>query len=126
VLSYEGNNLVKIDERTFDFSLLIIEAYKYLIAKQEYVLSKQLLRSGTSIGANVHEAQAAQSKRDFVSKMAIASKEARENDYWLRLLVKSGFLTDFDKKDELSTEVIAIINIITKIVKTSTKTSVEL
>ena len=126
MLSYEGNNLVKIDEKTFDFSLLIIEAYKYLIAKQEYVLSKQLLRSGTSIGANVHEAQAAQSKRDFVSKMAIASKEARENDYWLRLLVKSGFLTDFDKKDELSTEVIAIINIITKIVKTSTKTSVEL
>ena len=105
---------------------MIIEAYKYLIAKQEYVLSKQLLRSGTSIGANVHEAQAAQSKRDFVSKMAIASKEARETDYWLRLLVKSGFLTDFDKKDELSTEVIAIINIITKIVKTSTKTSVEL
>ncbi len=126
MLSYEENNLVKIDERTFDFAILIIEAYKYLIAKQEYVLSKQLLRSGTSIGANVHEAQAAQSKRDFVSKMAIASKEARETDYWLRLLAKSGFLTDFDKKDELSAEVIAIINIITKIVKTSTKTSVEL
>lgn len=117
---------MKIDERTFDFALLIIETYKYLIAKQEYVLSKQLLRSGTSIGANVHEAQAAQSKRDFVSKMAIASKEARETDYWLRLLVKSGFLIDFDKKDKLTAEVIAIINIITKIVKTSTKTSVEL
>ena len=126
MLSYEENNLVKIDERTFDFALLIIETYKYLIAKQEYVLSKQLLRSGTSIGANVHEAQAAQSKRDFVSKMAIASKEARETDYWLRLLVKSGFLIDFDKKDKLTAEVIAIINIITKIVKTSTKTSVEL
>ena len=126
MLSYEKNNLVKIDERTFDFALLIIETYKYLIAKQEYVLSKQLLRSGTSIGANVHEAQAAQSKRDFVSKMAIASKEARETDYWLRLLVKSGFLIDFDKKDKLTAEVIAIINIITKIVKTSTKTSVEL
>jgi four helix bundle protein len=110
---------VKIDKRTFDFALLIIEAYKYLVSKQEYVLSKQLLRSGTSIGANVHEAQAAQSKKDFVSKMAIASKEARETDYWLRLLAKSNFLTEFDKKDELTTEVSAIINIMTKIVKTA-------
>jgi four helix bundle protein len=110
---------VKIDKRTFDFALLIIEAYKYLVSKQEYVLSKQLLRSGTSIDANVHEAQAAQSKKDFVSKMAIASKEARETDYWLRLLAKSNFLTEFDKKDELTTEVSAIINIMTKIVKTA-------
>jgi len=77
------NNSKKIDDRTFDFALLIIDTYKFLIRKNEYVLSNQLLRSGTSIGANVHEAQAAQSKKDFVSKMAIASKEARETDYWL-------------------------------------------
>jgi four helix bundle protein len=88
------NNFKKIDERTFEFALLIIELYRYLIVKNEYVMSKQILRSGTSIGANVQEAQAAQSKKDFVSKMTIASKEARETDYWLRLLDKSGYLTD--------------------------------
>ncbi len=85
---------MKIDERTFEFALLIIETYKYLVAKNEYILSKQLLRSGTSIGANVQEAQAAQSKKDFISKMTIASKEARETNYWLRLLAKSGYLSD--------------------------------
>ena len=128
MLSYEcrENNLLKIDERTFDFALLIIETYKHLVSKQEYILSKQLLRSGTSIGANVHEAQAAQSKRDFISKMAIASKEARETDYWLRLLDKSGFLAVFCKKEDLILGVTAITNIITKIVKTSAKTSIEL
>ena len=89
------NDYRKIDERTFDFALSTIEAYKYLVSKNEYVLSKQLLRSGTSIGANVHEAQAAQSKKDFVAKMAIASKEARETDYWLRLLEKAGFFVDY-------------------------------
>lgn len=111
--------VMKIDERTFEFALLIIEAYKYLVAKNEYVLSKQLLRAGTSIGANAHEAQAAQSKNDFISKMAIASKEARETDYWLRLLERSGYLSDFEKRENLCAEVIVIINIITKIVKTS-------
>lgn len=109
----------KIDERTFDFALLIIEAYRYLIKKNEFVLSKQLLQSGTSIGANVHEAQAAQSKKDFMSKMAIASKEARETHYWLRLLDESGYLSNFDKKYDLFSEIIAIMNILTKIVKTS-------
>ena len=110
---------MKIDERTFEFALLIIETYKYLVAKNEYVLSKQLLRSGTSIGANVQEAQAAQSKKDFISKMTIASKEARETNYWMRLLTKTGYLSDFGKKEQLCAEVIAIINIITRIVKTS-------
>ncbi len=115
----------KIDERTFEFALLIIELYKFLLNENEYVMSKQILRSGTSIGANTHEAQAAQSKKDFISKMTIASKEARETDYWLRLLDKSGYLTDFVKKDECFSENVAIINILTKIVKTSQKPSVE-
>ena len=61
----------KIDERTFDFVLKIIALYKFLVSNKEYVLSKQLLRSGISIGANVQEAQAAQSKADFISKMSI-------------------------------------------------------
>jgi len=110
---------MKIDERTFNFALLIVDTYHFLIKKKEFVLSKQLLESGTSIGANVQEAQAAQSKKDFVSKMAIASKEARETDYWLKLLSKSGYLSDFDKRDQLYEEITALTNILTKIVKTS-------
>ncbi len=115
----EKNKFIKIDERTFEFALLIVEAYRYLMTNNEYVLAKQLLRSGTSIGANVHEAQAAQSKKDFVSKMSVASKEARETDYWLRLLDRSGYLFGFDRREYLCSEIVAIINIITRIVKTS-------
>ena len=111
--------MIKIDERTFKFSLLIIEVYKYLTTNKEFVLSKQLLRSGTSIGANVEEAQAGQSKNDFISKMSIASKEARESKYWIRLLVESNYLANFNKKDELISEIDNIVNIITKIIKTS-------
>ena len=71
-------------DKSFQFSVRIVKLYKYLVAEhKEYVLSKQLLRSGTSIGANVNEAQAAQSKADFIAKMSIASKEARETQYWI-------------------------------------------
>ncbi|MBU4451157.1 MAG: four helix bundle protein [Actinobacteria bacterium] len=115
---------MKIDERTFEFALIIIDLYKHLISKNEYIISKQVLRSGTSIGANVQEAQAAQSKKDFISKMAISSKEARETDYWLRLLDKSGYLSGFDKKEIIFSENLAIVNILTKIVKTSSKQKV--
>ena len=110
----------KILELSFEFSLKIIELYKRLVEKKEFVLSKQLLRSGTSIGANVEEAIAAQSRRDFISKMAIASKEARETRYWLRLLDKSK-LVDIDYSEYLI-GVEHIINILTKIVKTSQET----
>jgi len=115
---------MKIDERTFEFALIIIDLYKYLISKNEYIISKQVLRSGTSIGANVQEAQAAQSKKDFISKMTISYKEARETDYWLRLLDKSGYLAGFDNKELLFSENLAIVNILTKIVKTSSKQKV--
>jgi four helix bundle protein len=108
----------KIDERTFDFALEIVDLYKYLIGNN---LSKQVLRSGTSIGANVQESQAAQSKADFISKMSIASKEARETKYWLRLLSQSGYLNDYTRKAEMFNDVDSIINIITKIVKTSSQ-----
>jgi len=93
----EKKENIKIDERCFEFSLLIIELYKYLQYKKEYILSKQLLRSGTSIGANVEEAQAAQSRKDFISKMSIASKEARESKYWIRLLKHSDYINGFEK-----------------------------
>ncbi len=111
----------KIDERTFDFALQIIELYKYLNSNNEYILSKQLLRSGTSIGANVEEAQAAQSRKDFISKMSIASKEARESKYWIRLLEQSNYLKGFAHTDHVIKEINVIINIITKIVKTTTQ-----
>ncbi len=110
----------KILEMSFDFSLQIISLYKKLIDNKEYILSKQLLRSATSVGANVEEAIAAQSKKDFISKMSIASKEARETRYWLRLLDKSR-LVDIDYSSYLDSAE-HIINILTKIVKTSSET----
>ena len=108
-----------IEDRTFKFALMIIDVYKYLTANHEYVMAKQILRSGTSIGANVAEAQAAQSKNDFIAKMSIASKEARETRYWLRLLEHSQYLEKYNKSDNLNEEINNIVNIITKIVKTA-------
>ena len=109
----------KIDERTFDFALLVVDVYKFLLGKKEFVLSKQFLRAGTSIGANVSEAQAAQSRNDFISKMSIASKEARETLYWIRLLKKSGYLTGYSRLGLLEGEISSIVKIITSIVKTT-------
>ena len=80
--------------KTFDFSVRIINSYKYICAnKHEFVMAKQLLRCGTSIGANVNEAVNAQSDRDFLSKMSIALKEATETEYWLKLLLQTEYLT---------------------------------
>lgn len=76
-----------IQSKAFDFAVRVVRLYQYLIKQhKEFVLSKQLLRSGTSIGANINEAQAGQSRADFVAKMCIASKESREARYWLELL----------------------------------------
>ncbi len=110
------DNLIR--KKTYDFALEIIKLYKFLTSKNEFVLSKQILRCGTSIGANVEEAQAAQSRKDFMSKLSIASKEARETLYWLRLLNDSKFLDDYENKSFLFDEINSIINIITKIIKT--------
>jgi len=115
------NNLIK--EKSFDFALMIIDLYKYLNSKNEFVLSKQLLRAGTSIGANIEEAQASQSRKDFLSKMSIASKEARETLYWINLLIKANFLDDYQYADKLVEEINSIINILTKIVKTVSNTT---
>jgi len=109
----------KIDERTFDFALLVVDAYRFLLQKREFVLSKQFLRAGTSIGANVVESQAAQSRNDFLSKMSIASKEARETMYWIRLLKKAGYLDGYSKTEQLLSEISSIIKILTSIVKTT-------
>ena len=107
----------KIQELSFEFAIMVIELYKIMIEKKEYVLSKQLLRSGTSIGANIEEAIAAQSRRDFISKMSIASKEARETRYWIRLLDKTRMI-EMDYTNYLN-KIEHIINILTKIVKSS-------
>ncbi len=107
-----------IEEKSFEFALSIVKLYSHLQQHKEFVLSKQLLRSGTSIGANVSEAQAAQSLKDFISKMSIASKEARETRYWLRLLQASQIVShDFTS---YLNEIQEIIRIITAIVKTAT------
>jgi len=106
--------------KSFEFALEIIKLYQRLQELHEYVLSKQLLRSGTSIGANVAEAGAGQSRGDFLSKMSIASKEARETKYWLMLLQESQ-IVKIEVTEQL-TQVDELIRILTSIVKTTNET----
>ncbi|MBD3842439.1 MAG: four helix bundle protein [Campylobacterales bacterium] len=108
-------------DKSFDFAIRIVNLYRHLCNdKKEFILSKQLLRSGTSIGANVNEAQAGQSKVDFISKMSIASKEAREAKYWIELLIKTDYLNIEEVHvKSLLEEINELIKIITSIVKTS-------
>lgn len=108
-------------EKSFAFAVRIVKLCKHLVDQhRENVLSKQLLRSGTSIGANVNEAQAGQSRADFVAKMVIAGKEARETKYWLDLLVATGYLNARDKHTEtLLAEAEEMVKILTAIVKTT-------
>jgi four helix bundle protein len=84
-----------IQQKSFGFAIRIVNVYKYLLyEKKEFVLSKQLLRSGTSIGANIEESIGGQSDKDFLSKLSIAYKEARKTIYWLRLLQATDYLTN--------------------------------
>ena len=108
-----------VQQKSFQFALKIIKLYSRLQEHREYVLSRQLLRGGTSIGANVAEATAGQSRKDFLSKMSIASKEARETKYWLQLLDESD-LAPVDVSDELK-DVEELIRILTSIVKTTSE-----
>lgn len=112
---HENNNVILVKSKAF--ALFIIRMYKYLTdEKKEFVLSKQVLRSGTSIGANVKETVYAQSKADFYAKLYIATKEAGETEYWLELLHESGYLDDnvFDKLNVQCTELIKLLVSITK------------
>lgn len=89
------NNKNIIQEKSFAFAVRIVKLYKYLIEeKREYTLSKQILRSGTSVGANIEEALGGYSKKDFRAKMSISYKEIRETKYWLRLLKETGYLSE--------------------------------
>ena len=106
-------------EKSFEFAVRIVNLYKYLIREhKEYTLSKQLLRCGTSIGANVSEAQRGQSKADFVAKMNIALKEANETHYWLRLLYRTEFLSK-TQFDSLEKDIQDILGILIAICRTS-------
>jgi four helix bundle protein len=106
-----------IQEKSFLFSLMIVNLYRELSKNEKNPILTQLLRSATSIGANVNEASAGQTKRDFITKMAIASKEARETKYWLKLLNEAKWYNyDLSKQLKESEE---LIRILTAIVKTS-------
>lgn len=111
-----------VREKSFAFAIEIIELYRRLQKCKEFVISKQLLRSGTSIGAQIEESTAAESRRDFLHKMSIASKEARETNYWLRLLDESRIAPEIDLKPHLDTSV-DLIRLLTAIVKTTARTT---
>ena len=118
---------MKITERTFRFSVRVVNVCRFL-EKQGSVsrtLASQLLRSGTSIGANVEEAQAGQSKPDFISKMSIACKEARETHYWLRLLIASDIVQE-GKIGDLVKEADELVRILSTIVKSSRTSKIDL
>ena len=107
-----------VEEKSFQFSVRIVNLYKYLAdSKKEFVLSKQLLRCGTSIGANIAEAKQAQSRADFISKLSIALKEGCETDYWLRLLNATDFLSDAEFSSLVS-DCREIEKMLTAIIKT--------
>ena len=112
-------------EKSFAFAIRIVRLYRYLCSqKKEFTLSRQLLRSGTSIGANIAEAQHAQSRKDFLSKMNIALKESHEAAYWIRLLKATDYLSEKESESILS-ECLEICRILAKIVK-KTKNAADL
>lgn len=106
-----------IASKSLDFAVRIVNLYKYLTRKQkEYVLSKQILRSGTSIGANVSEGERAQSRADFLTKMTIALKEANETKYWLTLLYRTNYINKA-QYDSILNDLAEILRILTAICK---------
>ena len=108
------NNIYEISRA---FAIRIVKLYKYLKEeKSEYIISKQLFRSGTSIGANVFEGKNAQSRADFANKMNVALKEASESGYWIDLLHETHYLTD-SEFDSINDECSRLIGVLTKIVK---------
>ncbi len=112
-----------IQEKSYSFAIRIVRLYQHLSAtKKEFVLSKQLLRSGTSIGANIEEAVGGQSRADFLSKVSIAYKEARESLYWLRLLKDTGYLTSH-QFDGISADADELCRILSKIITTTKEAS---
>nr|WP_299203023.1 four helix bundle protein [uncultured Brumimicrobium sp.] len=111
------SNVLK--DKSFLFAIRIVKLYKHLAKEErEYVLSKQLLRSGTSVGAMTREAEHAQTKKDFIHKLSIAQKEINESIYWLELLRETDYLLE-DQFQSIHSDAVEIIKIITAILKTS-------
>ena len=110
-------NAIKL--KSFEFALRIVKLYQYLIEqKKEFVLSKQLLRSGTAIGAMIRESEHAESKSDFIHKLSVGLKEANESEYWIELLYKSEFI-DEKSFQSIQTDVEELLKLLTAIIKTS-------
>ena len=117
-----SKNVVK--DKSFGFAIRIVRLYRFLVTeKKEFLLSKQLLRSGTSVGAMVREAEHAETKKDFIHKMAIAQKEINESIYWLELMKETDYLND-SEFESLYNDAIEIIKLITSIIK-STKVNIN-
>ncbi len=110
-------NIVK--DKSLSFAIRIVNLYKYLVAeKRETVMSKQLLRCGTSIGANIREAEQAQSRADFLSKQNIALKEANETEYWLELLMQTGFITQ-NEYESINNDCVELNKLLISIIKST-------
>jgi four helix bundle protein len=110
-------NVVK--DKSFAFAIRIVKLYQFLLnTKKEYVLSKQLLRCGTSVGAMIREAEHAESKPDFKHKMAIAQKEINESIYWLELLKETSYLS-MEQFESINKDAIELIKLITSIIKST-------
>lgn len=130
-MSFELGRSVKImtesivKRRSYNFALKIVRLCEHLKENEHFEIAQQLLRSGTSIGANVEEALAGQSRKDFFAKMSIASKEARESNYWLRLL-KDSEICDTNEVQELIDKSEVLIKILTSIVRTGQENQKQL
>ena|SRR5258708_1508698 len=110
-------NVIKL--KSFDFALRIVKLYQYLIEeKKEYILSKQLLRSGTAVGAMIRESEHAESKSDFIHKLSVGLKEANETEYWIELLHKSNFI-DEKSFQSIQNDITELLKLLTAIIKTS-------
>lgn len=108
-----------IVSKSEDFAVRIVRLYSYLReSKSEHVMSRQLLRAGTSIGANIAESQEAQSKADFVSKLAIALKESRESRFWIKLLFRTGFISE-QEYNSINTDLSELYRLLTSIIKST-------
>ena len=120
LMTEDAKSTAGIHELSYDFGCRITRLFQYLTEDseyKEYVISKQIYRSGTSVGANVRESKHAQSDADFLSKMSIAYKEADETDYWLNLLHDNGYLND-EQFESLKRDIDRILKVLTSIVKT--------
>ena len=123
----KNENVVR--EKSFKFAVRIVKLYQYLTnvknSNRELILSKQILRSGTSVGANIRESRNAQTVKDFLTKLYIASKEADETGYWLELLKETGYITE-EQFESLNEDCEEILKLLASIIKTTKKNNPDL